>query len=276
MAETNKYDFQIGLQLYTVRDDIEVDFEGALKKVKKMGYDGVEFAGLFGHSANQIKKMCNDIGLVPISAHVPFINMINDPELLSVYKEIGCEYIVIPYLTEEYRPGNDKFNEVIEGAKLLGKKANELGMKLCYHNHDFEFKKINGEYALDILYKEVSSDLLNTELDTCWVNVGGENPSEYIRKYTGRTEILHLKDFVGSKSENMYALIGIDENEPKQKTEKFGYRPLGMGLQDFPSILAAAKDAGTQWVIVEQDYPSMGKSPMECAEISINYLKTIY
>lgn len=276
MAETNKYDFQIGLQLYTVRDDIDVDFEGALKKVKKMGYDGVEFAGLFGHSANQIKKMCNDIGLVPISAHVPFINMINDPELLSVYKEIGCKYIVIPYLTEEYRPGNDKFNEVIEGAKLLGKKANELGMKLCYHNHDFEFKKINGEYALDILYKEVSSDLLNTELDTCWVNVGGENPSEYIRKYTGRTEILHLKDFVGSKSENMYALIGIDENEPKQKTEKFGYRPLGMGLQDFPSILAAAKDAGTQWVIVEQDYPSMGKSPMECAEISINYLKTIY
>ena len=201
--------------------------------------------------------------------------MMNDLSLLDVYAEIGCKFVVIPYLTEEYRPGNEKFADVIEGAKVLGKKANELGMKLCYHNHDFEFVKVDGEYALDILYKEVSADLLQTELDTCWVNVGGENPAEYLRKYAGRAEILHLKDFVGSKSENMYALIGIDEDEKKETGGKFEFRPVGSGVQNFPAILAAAEESGVEWVVVEQDMPSMDKTPMECAEMSINYLKSL-
>lgn len=267
--------FPIALQLYSVRDEMAADFEGTLKKVKALGYDGVEFAGLFGKTAAEIKKMCAEIGLTPISAHVPFAEMIADPDLLKTYAEIGCEFVVIPYLTEEYRPGADRFGEVIEGARLLGEKANALGMKLCYHNHDFEFVKLNGEYALDILYKEVPAELLETQLDTCWVNVGGENPAEYVRKYAGRVNILHLKDFVGGKSENMYALIGIDENEKKETAGKFEFRPLGKGVQDFPAILVAAKESGTRWVVVEQDSPSMGKTPIECAEISINYLKSL-
>lgn len=267
--------FPIAIQLYSVRDDMAADFEGTLKKVKALGYDAVEFAGLYGKSAAEVKKLCEEIGLVPLSAHVPFIDMMNDLSLLDVYAEIGCKFVVIPYLTEEYRPGNEKFADVIEGAKVLGKKANELGMKLCYHNHDFEFVKVDGEYALDILYKEVSADLLQTELDTCWVNVGGENPAEYLRKYAGRAEILHLKDFVGAKSENMYALIGIDEDEKKETGGKFEFRPVGSGVQNFPAILAAAEESGVEWVVVEQDMPSMDKTPMECAEMSINYLKSL-
>ena len=267
--------FPIAIQLYSVRDDMAADFEGTLKKVKALGYDAVEFAGLYGKSAAEVKKLCEEIGLVPLSAHVPFIDMMNDLSLLDVYAEIGCKFVVIPYLTEEYRPGNEKFADVIEGAKVLGKKANELGMKLCYHNHDFEFVKVDGEYALDILYKEVSADLLQTELDTCWVNVGGENPAEYLRKYAGRAEILHLKDFVGCKSENMYALIGIDEDEKKETGGKFEFRPVGSGVQNFPAILAAAEESGVEWVVVEQDMPSMDKTPMECAEMSINYLKSL-
>ena len=267
--------FPIAIQLYSVRDDMAADFEGTLKKVKALGYDAVEFAGLYGKSAAEVKKLCEEIGLVPLSAHVPFIDMMNDLSLLDVYAEIGCKFIVIPYLTEEYRPGNEKFADVIEGAKVLGKKANELGMKLCYHNHDFEFVKVDGEYALDILYKEVSADLLQTELDTCWVNVGGENPADYLRKYAGRAELLHLKDFVGCKSENMYALIGIDEDEKKETGGKFEFRPVGSGVQNFPAILAAAEESGVEWVVVEQDMPSMDKTPMECAEMSINYLKSL-
>ena len=267
--------FPIAIQLYSVRDDMAADFEGTLKKVKALGYDAVEFAGLYGKSAAEVKKLCEEIGLVPLSAHVPFIDMMNDLSLLDVYAEIGCKFVVIPYLTEEYRPGNEKFADVIEGAKVLGKKANELGMKLCYHNHDFEFVKVDGEYALDILYKEVSADLLQTELDTCWVNVGGENPADYLRKYAGRAEILHLKDFVGCKSENMYALIGIDEDEKKETGGKFEFRPVGSGVQNFPAILAAAEESGVEWVVVEQDMPSMDKTPMECAEMSINYLKSL-
>lgn len=268
-------DFHVALQLYSVREDMKADFEGTLKKVKALGYDGVEFAGIFDKTAKEVKKICEEIGIIPISAHVPFVDMMEDPSVLETYKEIGCEFVVIPYLTEEYRPGSEKFQEVINGAKMLGEKANELGMKLCYHNHDFEFVKIDGEYALDILYREVPSELLQSELDTCWVNIGGENPSDYIRKYAGRIEIVHLKDFVGSKSENMYALIGIDDDADKGEKDNFEFRPVGSGVQDFPAILEASREVGTRWVVVEQDAPSMNKTSLECAEASIDYLKVL-
>lgn len=265
--------FPVALQLYSVRDDLEKDFEGTLKRVKELGYDGVEFAGLYGNSPEKVKELCRKYGLTPISAHIPFVDMISNPDIIGDYKKIGCDYAVIPYLTEEYRPGAPKFAEVIEGAKMLAVKAADNGMKLCYHNHDFEFVKIGDEYAIDILYSEVPE--LSPQFDTCWVNVGGENPAEYIRKYKGREEILHLKDFVGGKSENMYALIGIDEKEEKNTEGKFELRPVGKGVQNFPEILKAAEEVGIKWVVVEQDNPSMGLTPLECAAASMEYLKSL-
>ncbi|MBQ9797809.1 MAG: sugar phosphate isomerase/epimerase [Clostridia bacterium] len=267
--------FPVAIQVYSVRDYAEKDLFGTLKELKRMGYDGVEFAGLYGHAPEEVRKMCEEIGLVPISAHVPYLDMVKDAEgVLSQYATIGCKFVVVPYLTEEYRPGMPKFAEVIENVKTLGAVAKKLGMTLLYHNHDFEFTKIDGKYALDILYDSVSADLLQTELDTCWVNVGGENPSEYIMKYAGRSPLVHLKDFVGSKSENMYELIGIDK-KAEGSAEAFDFRPVGSGKQDFPSILAAAEKAGATWVAVEQDKPSLGLTSMECAEKSRAYLKSI-
>lgn len=267
--------FPVGLQLYSVRSDAAANFYGTLKKVKAMGYDGVEFAGLFGHSPAEIAEMCADIGLTPISAHVPFTEMMQDPEkTMADYAKIGCKYIAIPYLTPEYRPGGEKFEAMLEGAKVLGEAANRHGLTLLYHNHDFEFVKIGGEYALDVIYSTVSAELLQTEIDTCWANVGGVNPAEYIKKYTGRAPVVHLKDFAGKKGGKMYALIGLDDSESQSEAEgAFQFRPVGHGVQNMPEILKASADAGASWVIVEQDDPSLGKSPLECAKMSIDYLK---
>lgn len=267
--------FPIALQLYSVRDDIAADFEGTLKKVKAMGYDGVEFAGLYGKSAAEVKKMCDETGLIPISAHVPYGELLKGDETFKIYAEIGCKYIVIPWINGEYLAGGEKNAEFNENVRKFGELANANGMKLCYHNHDFEFQKVDGEYKLDRLYNDVPAELLLTQLDTCWVNVGGENPADYIRKYNGRIEIIHLKDFVGGKSENMYGLIGTDGKEAPKENSKFELRPVGSGVQDFPAILKATEEVNAKWVIVEQDNPSMGKTPIECAQVSINYLKTL-
>ncbi len=267
--------FPIALQLYSVRKDVEADFRGTLEKVKALGYDGVEFAGLFGHTADEVKTMCEEIGLVPISAHVPYVDMLADAEgVLGTYAAIGCRYVVVPYLGTEHRPGTDAFPEVIENIKMIGAVAKRLGMTLLYHNHDFEFLKLDGKYALDVLYDEVPAELLQTELDTCWVNVGGENPAAYIRKYAGRAPVVHLKDFFGEKSDDMYELIGIKATAPKRPSN-FEFRPVGAGLQNFPEIIKASAEAGAEWLVVEQDNPSMDLSPLECAAKSREYLKSI-
>lgn len=265
----------VAVQLYSVRDDAKKDIRATLEGVKAMGYDGVEFAGLYGYAPKELKKMCEEIGLVPVSAHVPYVDMVKDAEgILANYAEIGCKFVAVPYLNEEYRPGTEKFPEVIENIKKIGAVAKRLGMQLLYHNHDFEFIKLDGKYALDILYEEVSAELLQTELDVCWVNVGGENPADYVRKYAGRCPVVHLKDFNGEKSDDMYELIGIKSSAPKRPSN-FEFRPVGSGLQDFPSILKASEESGAEWVVVEQDNPSMGLTPMECIAKSREYLKTL-
>ncbi len=265
----------IAIQLYSVRDEAAADLRGTLSAIKEMGYEGVEFAGLHGYSAADIKAMCADIGLTPISAHVPYYDMIADPEgVLRTYAEIGCRYVAIPYLTPECRPGTDGFARVVENAAMLGEVAKGLGMTLLYHNHDFEFEKLDGKYALEVLYDTVPATLLQTELDTCWVRVGGEEPSAYVRRFASRAPVVHLKDYAGGKSEHMYELIGI-ESEAAPEENPFEFRPVGSGVQDMPAIIAAAEAAGAEWLVVEQDQPSMGLSPIECAKKSIGYLRSL-
>lgn len=271
----------LGLQLYSIRDFIEKDFLGTLKKVKEMGYEGVEFAGLFGKSAAEVKSMLAESGLVGISAHVPIEELLGDtPGVIGKYKEIGCRYIAIPWLSENRRPGNPDYQQTLSDIEAIGREADKQGIKLLYHNHDFEFVKVNGSYALDLMYEGISAEYLGTQVDTCWANVAGVDPSEYVLKYKGRAPMVHLKDFVmpGKKPAKMYELIGVEDTKTKtdeDQTEKFELRPVGYGVQNIPAILEASREAGAEWVIVEQDEPSMGKTPMECAEMSIDYLNTL-
>lgn len=270
----------VALQLYSVRDFAEKDLESTLTKVKDMGYDGVEFAGLYGHEPTQVKAMLDEIGLVPISAHVPLDDMLKDPDgVIGAYVDIGCQYIAVPYITEERRPGTDGFQETIKDIEKVAIAAKKLGIQMLYHNHDFEFVEVDGMYGLDIIFDSISEDLLKTQIDTCWVNVSGEDPADYVRKYTGRAPIVHLKDFVMSgkeKPEGLYELIGMESDKKENvEEENFGFRPIGYGVQDFASILEASQEAGAKWLVVEQDEPSLGKTSLQCAGMSRDYLKEI-
>lgn len=266
------------LQLYSVREEMEEDFYGTIKAVKEMGYDGVEFAGLFDQDPTVIRDFLKEIDLTPISAHVPLQELSEDTEaVVAAYKEIGCKYIAVPYLPEDLRPGTDGFDNTVNNIKEIGRICKEQGITLLYHNHDFEFVKINGEYGLDMLYRLTTPDELQTEIDTCWVNVGGEDPAAYIEKYTGRAPVVHLKDFYMKSRDNnekLYELIGIDESA-SAKEENFTFMPVGYGMQNMPAVIESAKKAGAEWVVVEQDRPDKGRTPLEDAKLSIDFVKPL-
>ena len=271
--------FLTALQVYSVRDFAEKDLEGTLEKIKAMGYDGVELAGLYGHSYDQVRETLDRVGLTAVSAHVPLDEMLSDPQaVLAGYARIGCRYVAVPYLPEERRAGTDGFDQTMKDIEMLCSVAKQQGMTMLYHNHDFEFKKIGEEYCLDYMYRVIPKELLETELDTCWVNIGRENPADFVRKYSGRAPVVHLKDFYLRSRDKAgdtpcYELIGV--YKMSGGGDIFEFRPVGFGMQDFPEILKAAEDAGAEWVVVEQDRPSMGKTSMECAEMSRDYLKTL-
>lgn len=268
----------VALQLYSVRGDMSQDFYGTLKAVKEMGYEGVEFAGLYDNEPAQIKAWCEELGLTPISAHVPLTEMLADiDKVIADYKAIGCEYIVVPHVSKERHPDGELFAQMIEEIRTIGEKVKAADMTLLYHNHDFEFKLTpDGKIGLDALYEAVPADLLQTELDLCWVKYAGQCPVEYVKKYAGRAPVVHFKDYyaAGEQTEDPYALIGVNEGE-KKESKAFEFRPLGAGVQDVHALLKAAKEADSKWIVVEQDSPSLGKSAMECVAMSIEYLNNM-
>lgn len=269
--------FPVGIQLYSVRDAMEKDFENTIKQIAEMGYDCVEFAGTFGKSASEVKAICDKNNIMPVSAHVSYDEIKVDPEKIAeYYAEVGVKFVVIPWLDEEYRPGTDGYEGFKADVNKIGEIMKKHGITLGYHNHDFEFEKLDGEYLLDIMYKDIDADHLETQIDTCWVNVGGENPAEYLKKYKGRAHIVHIKDFAGQKSDNMYALIGKDDNnDASEKKAPFEFRPVGYGVQDVKAILSACREAGADYIVIEQDQASMGLTSMECAKKSFDYIKTV-
>lgn len=270
---------KIGLQLYSVRDDMAQDMYAALKKVKEIGYDYVEFAGYFDHSAEEVKSMLDEIGLTCISVHQAYNLFLEEGQKAADYlKTIGAKFAAIPWMAAEDHKGCDHYDKVIADITKVGELLKANGIQLLYHNHDFEFQKYEDKFLLDWLYESISEALLKTEVDTCWVKYAGYDPCEYLKKYTGRSPVVHLKDFTCKRFAGGPAYALIDENGKEIKTTRedngFEFRPVGMGLQDFPAILSAAEEAGAAYAIVEQD-ASLDRPPMEAAKLSREYLKKI-
>ena len=261
----------VGYQLYSAREDVAKDMGQVFGALKAMGYDGVEFAGFFGRSAEEIKQLLDSHGLIPVSSHVPLKSIEEDMfGTIAYHLAIGCKYIVVPYLEDASRPGTPGFARTLRVIGRFGRLCREAGIQLLYHNHDFEFVPVSGMYGLDFLYEAVDAETLKTELDVCWVKYAGEDPAVYLRKYAGRAPVVHLKDFVGQKGEGTpYGLIG----QAKGADEKvaFEFRPFGHGCQDAKAVVEAGIDAGASWFVIEQDL-WYDRTPMEAAKMSIDTL----
>ena len=266
--------FPIAIQVYSIRDAAEADFRGTMVALKEMGYSGVELAGTYGMTAVQIKEILDEVGLTLVSAHVG-ADLMWDDNLMADYAATGMKYIAIPWF---HKPTDAAFlADNIEKIRVLGERCKSFGLQMGYHNHDFELEAVpgDGRRALEAYYEEIDADTLKTQLDLCWVKVGGAEPIEFLRRFVGRAPTVHLKDYAGGKTDKMYALIDCDDEEASQAATEFELRPVGYGCQDVKGLLEAAEAVGSEWIIVEQDEPSMGLSRMECAEKSIQYILSV-
>ena len=241
----------IAIQLYTLRDSTSTDMAGVLAKVAELGYEGVEFAGYGNLQVEEAHRVLKDNNLKVVGNHTGFdalrgdFNKVIDDNLL-----LDNNYIVCPSLPGEQR-SKQGYADFGKEMNDLGARVNSAGMTLCYHNHDFEFERFDGEYGLDILYSNSQPQLVQAEIDTYWVQKGGVNPADYIRQYSGRVPLLHIKDMLQDGS--------------------FG--EVGNGSLDWTSIFAAAEEAGVTAYIVEQD--TCPGDPFDSIRQSIENLKSM-
>lgn len=283
LCKTFSKKLPVGVQLYSVRTDLEKDFYGTLKKVREMGYAGVEFYGeYYGNDVVTIKRWCTELGLIPFSNHVPFQQMIDDVDkVIAENTVLGVQYIVFPYMDEASRPAIDagQFKKTVAKLGEIGAKVKAAGFQLLYHNHDFEFVTMaDGTVGYYNIFDSNDPSNLQNEVDVCWADYAGYNPAEVLEKFSGRIPVVHLKDYYleGKLTKAPYALIGIStDNSMKDEGGWFEYRPVGMGKVDIPAVIKAAIAGGSQWLCVEQDEPNQGLTRLEGIAKSVEYLRSL-
>ena len=242
----------IGLQLYTVRDAVKQSMADTLRAVAAAGYEGVEVGGSFGDmDAGSMKRLCDELNLKVIAMHASIAELQNSFESVAENALLlDTKYVVIAWSGEEYRSREG----ALELAKILnevGARLNSSALQLCYHNHDFEFAKYDGETMFDILLSNTDEKLVQAEVDSFWVQKGGGSAADFIRQHKGRVPLVHIKDMTN------------DERET--------FAEIGSGKMNWPEVFAASEEGDVVAYIVEQD--QCDGDPMESIKISLDNLR---
>src|SRR5437667_3345228 len=250
---------KIGVQLYTVRDLLQKDFEGTLAQVAKIGYKEVEFARYFEHvnELNPAPKKTREIldadGLSAPSTHVPYSALApeNWSKVIDAGKILGLKYIVNPSIDREVLKQPDGWKRAAETFNRAGAESLKSGIQLAYHNHVEEFKALpDGKLPYDVLLAESDPKLLKMEMDLGWAHVAGVDPIAYFKKYPGRFPLVHAKDF----------------DKDGTMTE------VGSGVVDWKAIFAKSNLAGIKHYFVDHDEP---KAPLDSIKTSYQYLEKL-
>jgi len=256
----NPYGKPVGLQLYTVRDELEKDVPGTIKKVAAIGYKEVETYALYGMPASQFAKLLRDNGLAAPSGHYMLKDIREHWEKsIAEARGLGLKYMVNAILEPEDRKSFDDYKRLVEIFSKAAEQTHKAGIQFCYHNHDFEFKEYDGTTAYDYLLKQLDPNLVKFEMDCFWVTHAGQDPVALFKKHPGRFPLLHIKDLKAGNppSTEFDARMGL-------------FAEVGKGIIDWKRIFAAAPQGGMKHFFVEQDYCEI--PPLESIKISYEYL----
>jgi sugar phosphate isomerase/epimerase len=247
----------IGLQLYTLRNSMQLDLPGTLKNIAGTGYTWLEAAGynegkFYGFLPREFKQMVEDLGMQMISSHAS-INPGEQQLAIDSHLELGVAYIVHPWMSMPETPSRDDYSRVAEQFNRAGEACKKAELRFGYHNHNFEFVKIDDTTGYDLLLTLTDPDKVCFECDLYWMTYAGIDPLDYFSKYPGRFELWHVKDM-------------------ENNTER-DFAPVGKGIIDFYRIFKSKDLAGMEYFFVEQDECKI--DPFDCVQISYKNLQKI-
>ncbi|MFL5648632.1 MAG: sugar phosphate isomerase/epimerase family protein [Chloroflexota bacterium] len=243
---------QIALQLYTVRDLTKIDLRGTLREVAAAGYRSVELAAMPPTTPGELGRLLGDTGLRAIASHEGIGSMRADAgAVVDRLADLGCPRVILPGMEPTDRSTRDAVRRFADDVNGFVRIVADRGLRLGYHNHDWEFEPLDGTTTWDILLEHLDPEV-DLEIDVYWAAVAGRDPATIIRQTAGRVAALHMKDLIA-------------EGEPHDA-------PPGEGQLDFPGIVAAGREANVEWYIAEQDDP---QSPIDDIGQAHRYLASL-
>lgn len=248
---------QVAAQLFTLRDHIKTpkDIAATLRRVRKMGYQAVQVSGMGPIPEAELMAILQGEGLICCATHEPATTILEKPEaVVERLRKLSCQYTAYPWPAGIDFSKAEEVRKLAAGLNAAGKVLHAAGQVLTYHNHDLEFRRLEGKPALEIIYAETDPLLLQGEIDTYWVKVGGDDPVAWCARLKKRLPLLHLKD----------GRAGADG--------KYKMTEIGSGILPWREIIQAAEASGCRWFIVEQDGDWKNNDPFLALEISFNYI----
>jgi sugar phosphate isomerase/epimerase len=243
----------IGVQLYTVRDLLQKDFEGTLARLASIGFREVEFVEYYGRNPQAVRAALQTAGLDAPSAHVPIeAARANWPRVLEAAHAIGHKHVVVAWLPETERRTLDAYRAAAELFNRVGEQARAAGIRFAYHNHAFEFGRLEGRIPYDVLLERCDPRHVSFEMDLYWITKGGQDPLAYFARWPGRFPMVHVKDSAGPPEHRM-----VD---------------VGAGTIPWSAIFARREQAGIQHYFVEHDAPA---DPLASVRASYEYLRCL-
>ena len=244
---------RIGVQLYTVRDLLQRDFEGTLARLAAIGFREVEFAGYHGRSPQAVRAALDTAGLDAPSGHVPIEAARNNwPRVLEAAHVARHQYLVVAWLPEEERGTLDGYRAAADLFNRAGEQARAAGIRFAYHNHDFEFARKEGRIPYDVLLERCDPRYVAFEMDLYWITKGGQDAFVYFARWPGRFPMVHAKDSAGPPAHRM-----VD---------------VGAGIIPWHAIFARREQAGIRHCFVEHDQPP---DPLASVRASYAYLRQL-
>jgi sugar phosphate isomerase/epimerase len=261
---------RLGAQLYTVRAELEKDFDGTLAKVAAAGFTEVEFAGYFKQTPRQVRDALKRHRLKAPSAHIDYGSLAGDTwaRVLENAHTVGHKYLVNAWVDASIRDQPGAWKRIAETYNRAGDASRRAGIQFAYHNHNFEFapvKDADGKLPYDILLESCDARLVKMELDLCWISAAGKDPLDYFRRYPGRFPMVHVKGLTTLPPVTGEA-VPIDRVLPL--ITDVGHDD----VIDWKRIFAQSRAAGIQHYFVEHDVP---KQPFESLKASHDYLSRL-
>ena len=270
----------VGLQLYTVGEQLGADFTGTLKKIAAIGYKEVELADAYKKPAAEIRAAFHDAGLTCRSAHM-FDFQKTPAQFMDFAQEVGVKYVITSFNPpasalasfKSGKPDMNAFLKALEDMSLddykrsadtcnsLGEEAKKHGLQYAYHNHNLEFKKLGSGTAYDLLLSSTDPELVKLELDCGWMAAAGYDPVAYLNKYPKRYRLLHIKAFKSGPTS-----LSLGASERPVPTE------LGHGGIDYKPVFAAAKKTEVEQYYVEQEPPFTEMPALEAIRVNYDFL----
>lgn len=267
---------KLAAPLFILRHECEQDLPGVLRKIRALGYDGVEFLGLFGCAPEDIRAVLDEIGLAALGDHVNIDEFYRDiPGVLAARKAIGCRYISVGGMGEDAMPGGADFPATREKYAAIAQAARAQGITLLYHNHANELEHKAGDIdQLDAILQGIPAEDLQFEPDLGWIAIGGGDPAYYLEKYRDRSPVLHLKDYYAS---DVSLLGNVQEFQPERGGEErghFEFRPTGYGVMNYPALMDKCLACNPGWIVADHDL-AYGRDNYQDLKISLDYLRNL-